>query len=1399
MHPPHSPKSQIKYLLAIGLVVAGLTGWFLLGTPSNSATAAPAATLLAQFSQQGPKLAGTGAVRRAQQGQSVPLSADGNTAIVGGLGDNSNAGAASVFMNAMAAQELNWIQKSPANSPPRPGLPVMAFDAARGQVVLFGGGSYSSGLLNDTWVWDGANWTQKSPMNSPPPRQNHAMAYDAARGQVLLFGGFNGSNLNDTWVWDGTTWMQKNPANSPSPSFPVVGMAYDAAREQVVMFISNPNPFAGSVFSDTWVWDGANWAKKNPLNSPPPRTSSGMAYDAARGQVVLFGGNDAIGLPSSLLNDTWVWDGTNWTQKSPTNSPTPRYGQALAFDSIRGQVVMFGGEDGSTPGDTWIWDGTNWTRKSPLNSPSPRSTTALAYDAARGEVVMFGGNGSSGLLNETWVFTASAPTPTPTPTPTCTIQPAITTQPQSRTIESGQTAALTVEVSETNPATLAFFKYQWFQGVSGDTSHPVTDTFGGKTYTTPPLTATTSYWVQVTFNLTCPTDSGTAVITVNPAQQRPLIFIPGLMGSSLDSDSIIRSNLWPGVFAGQITDHSILTLDPNKSQMNVIPNDAIDSVGIPPFESEIIYEPLLNFLTTTGGYHEYVVNGDPTRRTKNGCDLSQKGNNPDLFVFAYDWRFSNAENVAQLKDYVGCIQRFYPGTKVDVLTHSMGGLLARRYIIINPTDHAVDRLITIAAPWLGAPKAINVMETGEYDGLNRIVRKKTLKSLSEFFPSAHQLLPSRLYFGLGGRPFAKDGTISADYNQFITTFNAEFPRSSPVNVGKAFHDRLGQDDWRTDQSGVKYYHIYGQRHVPDTIGSVSNTTVTSRGAFGSKTYQLFIKVLTRGDQTVPILSAERRGIGPGLDFNAPGATLKLFANSNPVDDDLFEHTGLTKNLSVQNYILSILKPAQSAQSAMAEADEEPTVVPAYYVRVVGAGAVTVADTVGNTTNPLADLSDSGVPNVTTFVAGEKATQIVMPTDQTFSVTIRADGDPMSLEITKGSDVDTFQAIRYQDLSLPTGVTALLRFTPSGIDSLKYDADGDGTFETTVSPTASANGTPAQDVTPPSVNISATSQGASMLVTIAATDSESGIKTVFFSQDGTNFATYTGSFTVNPLQGPVVFAFADDNIANRSGIVIYYPSSTGNQVDNAQFFVRQHYLDFLNREPDASGLAFWTNEIASCGSNTQCQEVKRINVSAAFYLSIEFQQTGYLAYRAYEAAFGNMSGKPVPIKREEMLADMQQLGQGVVVGVGDWEQRLEQNKRDYFDQLVARERFTTLYPQTMTPEQFVDALNANAGGALSQAERDALVSDLKSSAKTRARVLQAVAEDADLVRAETNNAFVLMQYFGYLRRNPDDAPDTNFGGWQFWLGKLNQFNGNFVKAEMVKAFITSIEYRDRFSQ
>jgi hypothetical protein len=264
---------------------------------------------------------------------------------------------------------------------------------------------------------------------------------------------------------------------------------------------------------------------------------------------------------------------------------------------------------------------------------------------------------------------------------------------------------------------------------------------------------------------------------------------------------------------------------------------------------------------------------------------------------------------------------------------------------------------------------------------------------------------------------------------------------------------------------------------------------------------------------------------------------------------------------------------------------------------------------------------------------------------------------------------------------------------------------------------------------------------------------------------------------------------------------------GNPIDQADFFVRQHYLDFLNRVADQGGLDFWTREITSCGTDQQCISVKRVNVSAAFFLSIEFQQTGYLVERIYKTSYGDASGTStfggthqlsVPVIRfNEFIPDTQAIGQGVVVGQTGWEQVLENNKQAFVAQFVTRTRFTNAYPATMAPAVFVDTLNRNAGSPLSASELTQLEIEHTAGTKSRAQVLRQIAEHPNLNSAEFNRAFVLMQYFGYLRRNPNDTPDTNYTGYDFWLTKLIQFGGNFQNADMVKAFITSGEYRQRF--
>jgi hypothetical protein len=270
------------------------------------------------------------------------------------------------------------------------------------------------------------------------------------------------------------------------------------------------------------------------------------------------------------------------------------------------------------------------------------------------------------------------------------------------------------------------------------------------------------------------------------------------------------------------------------------------------------------------------------------------------------------------------------------------------------------------------------------------------------------------------------------------------------------------------------------------------------------------------------------------------------------------------------------------------------------------------------------------------------------------------------------------------------------------------------------------------------------------------------------------------------------------------------ATKGNDIDETTFFVTQHYRDFLGREPDASGLGFWTGQIESCGISVGCREAKRINVSAAFFLSIEFQETGYLVERMYKTAYGDTTegstGLVIPIiRRQEFLDDTPLIRGTVVVGQGDWQGQLEANKTAYAQAFVQRQRFTDAFPSALTPTQFVAKLNQNAGGVLTQVQVDSIAAEMSANAangsasSARSVALRRVAERAELDRIEKSRAFVLMQYYGYLRRNPNDAPENNlnFAGWNFWLTKLLQANGDAVRAEMVKAFIASTEYRQRF--
>ena len=282
---------------------------------------------------------------------------------------------------------------------------------------------------------------------------------------------------------------------------------------------------------------------------------------------------------------------------------------------------------------------------------------------------------------------------------------------------------------------------------------------------------------------------------------------------------------------------------------------------------------------------------------------------------------------------------------------------------------------------------------------------------------------------------------------------------------------------------------------------------------------------------------------------------------------------------------------------------------------------------------------------------------------------------------------------------------------------------------------------------------------------------------------------SGFYVVKPSRANYSFSPAEKSftqIGNQTeaaftGSVV---GSSADPLDTPEYFVRQHYLDFLGREPDEAGFNFWSDQILACGADTGCVERRTINVSAAYFLSIEFQQTGGLVDGLYRASFGRAP------KYAEFVPDRTAIAGNLVVGKGDWERELATNKQAFADAFVNRPAFQAAFAGA-SDTGYVDALIANTRVSFGESEREALVNGLGTGALTRAAVLLRIAEHEGFVDAKRNEAFVMMQYFGYLRRDPDE------NGYDFWLGKLNRFNGNFEQAEMVKAFISSTEYRARF--
>ena len=300
-----------------------------------------------------------------------------------------------------------------ADLPPRTGF-SLAYDQARDRLVLFGGlDPETNQPRNDTWEFDGVSWIQRTPPDAPDPRFAQVMVYDTARQRVVLFGGYSdvaGWSYSDTWEWDGVNWLLAAQQYAGPTARGRQSMAYDVARERVVMFggylqCSGYGCTPGYL-DDTWEWDGQTWTEHTSTPFPQGRENSAMTYDPVRERVVMFGGwNESA---YAYLSDTWEWNGTTWTRRTPITSPTGREGHALVYDPVRGRVVMFGGyrrTDGNRYfQETWEWTGMTWAQQTPTTAPPARYEPGAVYDSANNQVVIFSGRDGTSIFADMWQY-----------------------------------------------------------------------------------------------------------------------------------------------------------------------------------------------------------------------------------------------------------------------------------------------------------------------------------------------------------------------------------------------------------------------------------------------------------------------------------------------------------------------------------------------------------------------------------------------------------------------------------------------------------------------------------------------------------------------------------------------------------------------------------------------------------------------------------------------------------------------------------------------------------------------------------------------------------------------------------------------------------------------------------
>lgn len=856
------------------------------------------------------------------------------------------------------------------------------------------------------------------------------------------------------------TWTLEQPLNNPFAQS-LHQMAYDEARKEVVLFggiyTSGFNFFP--IINNTTIWNGTTWIDKSPNNMPAARIGHMMAYDSEKQEVVMFGGRNGGHLFDSnlvTLGDTWVWNGFDWEERVSSSAILARSNSAMVYDKARQETILFGGVgDVGFLNDTWAWNGIEWIQKNPQDYPTARRGAVMTYDPIRERVVLFGGLDNAGWRDDTWEWDGTnwiLQNPLTKPAPRDSH--GLSFDPVSKKVflfggHIGGVGSANdmwlwdgTDWEEIYSSSLPLENQGFAMTTDFDRQEIVL--YGGNDANG--LTSKT--WVFKGSD-----DAG------EPGGKRPVLIVPGILGTELyNEDDLIWADLTQMLF--DINDQFLtenLGLDEEgNSNLEISAKSIVGLIG-----TKDIFESLINKLE---------IEGYASSNT--------------YFVFPYDWRLNLEQGKSLLEEKINQIKTETGFKKIDIVAHSMGGLLAKDYIYDFGTS-SINKLVFVGTPHLGAPKAVKVLLKGDRFGIPWLEEDR-MKELSRNSISVYELLPIQKYFeeftgyistthetgvpDLLNFGETKDFLLNKNLNSFVFDKAEQFFSKNLHNINLL---------------GVDVYNIAGCK---------SNTQAGYQ--FNADNSAIRSVRYTSGDETVPLVSADY--------ITIPNSNKFYFKNG--------EHVELPSVPPVRDLIVNILK-----DNSVFDLDDDIS-TSSSFCNFKGKELlwrspveVHIYDEQNNHTGPIEnngfEYEAQGVGY--DIINGEKF--IFLPTDTGRIYRIEAKGEDkgtFDLLITENNNGQTATTALFNDIPVSTSTSVRLSVSEQSNDTIiSVDFMGTGNFAT-VSADAILNNEESFDVVSPQTQVLVSGiQGnnewykSDVQVSLSATDENSGILEVKYSLDG----------------------------------------------------------------------------------------------------------------------------------------------------------------------------------------------------------------------------------------------------------------------------------------------------------